>query len=84
MLKVYGSHFCPYTLECIRKYNASGIQYEFHDISEGLLDLKQFLMIRDANEEEFAEAKENGKLGIPFLVKDNGEVTHEWRALIKE
>ena len=84
MLKVYGSHFCPYTMECIRKYTAAGVQYEFHDISEGLLDLKQFLMIRDANEEEFAEAKANGKLGVPFLVKDNGEVTHEWRALVKE
>ena len=56
----------------------------FCDISEGLLDLKQFLMIRDANEKEFAEAKANGKLGVPFLVKDNGEVTHEWRALVKE
>ena len=61
MLKVYGSHFCPYTLECIRKYNAAGIQYEFHDISEGLLDLKQFLIIRDNNEEEFAEAMEAAK-----------------------
>lgn len=83
MLKVYGSHFCPYTMECVRKYNAAGIQYEFHDISEGLLDLKEFLVIRDKNDEEFAEAKANGKLGVPFLVKDNGEVTHDWRSLVK-
>lgn len=84
MLKVYGSHFCPYTLECIRKYNAAGVQYEFHDISEGLMDLKTYLRIRDENDEEFAGPKAEGKLGIPFLVKDNGEVSHDWRSLVKE
>ena len=84
MLKVYGSHFCPYTLECIRKYNAAGVQYEFHDISEGLMDLKTYLRIRDENDEVFAGPKAEGKLGIPFLVKDNGEVSHDWRSLVKE
>ena len=29
MLKVYGSHFCPYTLECIRKYNAKPYKSEY-------------------------------------------------------
>lgn len=81
MLKVYGSHFCPYCQECVRAYNAAGLQYEFHDISEGLFDLKTFIKLRDDNPEEFAEAKANGKLGIPVLLKDNGEVTHEWREL---
>ena len=82
MIKVYGSHFCPHCQECIRKYNAAGLQYEFHDISDGLLDLKQFLMLRDTEEEVFAEAKANGKVGIPVVVKDNGEVTNDWRSFV--
>ena len=33
------------------------------------------MISRDTEEEVFAEAKANGKVGIPVVVKDNGEVT---------
>ena len=48
MLKIYGSDLCPDCLQCKRDLDASGVAYEYLDFAESLLNLKEFLKLRDS------------------------------------
>ena len=77
MLKIYGSMLCPDCVECRADLDKAGVAYEYLDFSENLKALKEFLAIRDANP-LFAPVRERGGIGIPCLVKENGEITLDW------
>ncbi len=79
MLKVYGSEMCPDCIECKYNLEKNGIEYENIDITKELKNLKAFLKLRD-KDETFAEAKENGYIGIPALVTDDGKLTLDWES----
>ena len=55
--------------------------YEYCDFSASLLNLKEFLAIRDASP-LFEEAKKSGYIGIPCIVKENGEATLSWEEFV--
>lgn len=77
MLIIYGSDQCPDCINCKADLDKAGVSYEYRSIAENLLFLKEFLAIRDSNP-VFAPVKEAGKIGIPCIVQENGEVSLEW------
>ena len=83
MFKIYGSQMCPDCRKCKANFDENGIEYEFIDIMESLGNLKGFLKLRD-NKEIFVSYKEKGKIGIPFLVGEDGEEFCDWEKYLTE
>lgn len=50
----------------------NNIKFAFVDITESMFNLKMYLKYRD-NRPEFEEVKKSGKVGIPFILINNGE-----------
>ena len=74
MIKIYGMPSCP---DCEYVHHQSenrSDEFEPIDIGEHVKNLKEFTHLRD-NNPVFDEAKENGWLGIPCFVKEDGTVT---------
>lgn len=77
MLKIYGSMLCPDCVRCRKELDQAGIEYQYLDFSENLLNLKEFLSIRDENP-MFEQIRREGKIGIPCLVSEDGGVFLDW------
>lgn len=77
MLKIYGSMLCPDCVKCREELDKAGVEYEFLDFGESLKNLKEFLKIRD-NSSLFNEARAEGKIGIPCIVREDETVTLSW------
>lgn len=75
---VYGSRLCPDCVQCCEDLKNAGIPFEYRDFSDDLRHLKAFLELRDTLP-VFEEAKTNGKIGIPCIVDDMGNVRLTWR-----
>lgn len=75
---IYGAMLCPDCVACRKDLDEAGISYEFRQITENLLYLKEFLRLRDELE-VFAPVKAEGKIGIPCIVGDDGTVTFHWK-----
>lgn len=75
-MKVYGAKIC---IDC-RNYkaiqNARGFDAEYVEITEDTGKLKEFLKIRDTDP-IFEEVKENGGIGIPLFVHEDGRKTFD-------
>ena len=74
MIIVYSMHFCPdcqILEEELTKYSS---KFKVIDIGEHVLHLKEFLKIRDMHP-AFKEVRENGWIGIPCFVLENGTIT---------
>ena len=84
MIKVYGMPSCPGCQKVIPQI-AGKEGYEFIDIGSHVKLLKEFLAIRDHNP-ALAEAKAQGRAGIPCFVLEDGTVTLDVEAagLLKE
>lgn len=76
MLKIYGSMLCPDCVQCREDLDRAGVAYEYLDFSESLLNLKEFLSLRERS--AFDEVRAAGKIGIPCIVKEDGTVTLSW------
>lgn len=50
----------------------NGINFEYIDITDSMRNLKIYLKLRDTRP-EFDEIKNNGRVGIPFIMINNGE-----------
>lgn len=50
----------------------NNIKFAYLDITESMFNLKTYLKYRD-NRPEFEEIKKVGRVGIPFIVINNGE-----------
>ena len=83
MVKIYGSDLCPDCVACKTAFDADGISYEFVNITAGMKNLKEFLKLRD-NNPVFTEAKSSGYVGIPALLSEDGTITLDWEAYLKE
>ena len=73
---VYGSKQCPDTMACLSALSTAGTPHEFRDIAD-LSALKEFLKYRDTLP-LFDRVKDNGGVGIPFIVQDDEKCTFEW------
>lgn len=76
MLKIYGSMLCPDCVQCREDLDRAGVAYEYLDFSESLLNLKEFLSLRERP--VFDEVRAAGKIGIPCIVKEDGTVALSW------
>ena len=83
MLKIYGSRMCPDCVQCKKNFDLYGIEYEFIDINDRLRDLSDFLVLRDSLP-VFDHCKEIHDIGLPALVKEDGEVFLNWPGYIEE
>lgn len=82
MLIVYGSKFCPDVAACREDLDMAGVPYEYRDIGDDLMYLKEFLKYRDINE-IYAPLKAEGKIGIPTMVSPTGEVSLDWQRFLE-
>jgi glutaredoxin-related protein len=77
MIKIYGSMLCKDCVQCREDLDRAGVAYEYLDFAESLLHLKEFLSIRESSS-LFDAVRENGGIGIPCIVKEDGSVTLDW------
>lgn len=73
MIKIYVMSTCP---DCTQVKNlaANDPRYQLIDIGEHVRNLKEFLKLRDARP-EFIEIKQQGMVGIPTFLREDGSVT---------
>ena len=76
MLKIYGSMLCPDCVKCREDLDRAGVSYEYLDFSDSLVNLKEFLKLRELP--MFEEVKAAGSIGIPCIVDENGTVSLTW------
>lgn len=81
MLKIYGSDLCKDCLECKAALDNAGVEYMYCSITESLVNMKQFLSIRE-NTPLFDNARASGYIGIPCIVLDDESVLLDWESLI--
>ena len=77
MLRIYGSMLCPDCVQCRAELDEAGVAYEYLDFSDDLKNLKEFLKLREENG-IFAPVKEQGGIGIPCILMEDGTVTLSW------
>lgn len=77
MVKIYGTILCPDCVQTKRLYAAHHIPFEFCDFGISTQNLKDFLKIRDdqKNCHLFDSVREQGGIGIPCIVLEDGTVT---------
>lgn len=74
---IYGSKLCPDCVRCLEDMEKNGVRYEYRDFGNDLRALKEFLTIRD-RDPQFNSIREDGKIGIPCIVDDDGTVRLNW------
>lgn len=77
MLKIYGSMLCPDCVDCCRELKEAKVEFEFRDFGDALVNLKEFLKLRDESP-LFDVSRAAGKIGIPCILRDDGSVTLTW------
>ena len=83
MLKIYGSMLCPDCVACCDDLTRANVKFEFKDFADNLMNLKEFLAIRDQSE-LFDNARRNGNIGIPCIVDEQGSVTLSWEKYVSQ
>lgn len=75
MIKIYGMPSCPYCAY-IEKQIEGNDNFQYIDIGKSVHDLHAFLELRD-HLDVFLSYKEEGDIGIPCFLKEDGSVTLE-------
>lgn len=83
MLTIYGSMMCPDCVECRKDLDEAGVEYTYLDFAEDLRNLKAFLAFRDTDP-AFAQVREEGKIGIPCILGEDGTVSLDWSMYVSQ
>lgn len=83
MLTIYGSMMCPDCVECRKDLDEAGVEYTYLDFADDLRNLKAFLALRDADP-AFAQVREEGKIGIPCILREDGTVSLDWTMYVSQ
>lgn len=77
MIKIYGMITCPDCSYLLDQISGLEDEYEYIEIGEHVLKMKEFLRIRDSedNVEIFKDVKEAGGVGIPCFVLEDGLIS---------
>ena len=75
MIKIYGMPSCPYCSYLFPQIEGNG-QFVFIDIGANVSYMHEFMDLRDHNP-VFIPYKEEGDIGIPCFVLEDGTVTLE-------
>ena len=81
MLKIYGSMLCKDCVECVADLKKANVEFEFLDFADSLLNLKEFLKLRDDGP-LFDSVREKGSIGIPAIVREDGSLTLDWEEFL--
>lgn len=73
MTKVYVMATCPDCFQ-VKEQLKNNPEYQLIDIGEHVLNLKEFLRLRDSNP-AFDSVKANGSVGIPCFVTEDGTIS---------
>lgn len=71
---VYGNAQCADCVALKEAFEAAGIRFGFVDVLGGLAHLKKFIRLREGHAALFARHVAEGRIGIPAVVVDDGEV----------
>lgn len=83
MIKVYGTSSCPDCVDAKANFDFYQIPYTYVDVCESVRTLKEFIHLRDTDA-TFDAPKQNGSLGIPAIVKEDGTITLDWESIVRE
>jgi len=77
MIKIYGMITCPDCSYLLDQISGLEDKYEYIEIGDHVLKMKEFLRIRDSkdNAEIFKDIKATGGVGIPCFVLENGLIS---------
>lgn len=76
-VKFYGTEICRDCAEALCFLEEKGFDaYEYKDITKNTANLKEFLALRDTRP-EFQSVREEGGIGIPCFVREDGSLTFE-------
>ena len=77
MIKIYGMITCPDCSYLMDQIAGLEDEYEYIEIGEHVLKMKEFLRIRDSkdNAEIFKDIKATGGVGIPCFVLEDGLIS---------
>lgn len=79
---VIGSHLCPDTLYALNKLSEAKAEIEFKNLSASLPDLRTYLALRESSP-LYESVRENGSIGIPAFVLEDGTVTLDLADVLK-
>lgn len=79
---VIGSHLCPDTLYALNRLSEARAEIEFKNLSASLPDLKAYLAQWD-NNPLYAAIRDNGGIGIPCFVLEDGSTTLDLNEVLK-
>lgn len=74
MIKVYGMDTCPDCQYIKEQIKGREDEFEYINFGSHILLMKEFLEIRD-NSSVFDEAREEGYIGVPCFVFEDGRVS---------
>lgn len=80
---VIGSHLCPDTLYALNWLSAVGAEVDFKNLSASLSDLKIYLALRQ-DSPVYADIRENGGIGIPCFILEDGTVTRNLQTALQQ
>ena len=77
MIKIYGMITCPDCSYLLDQISGLEDEYEYIEIGEHVLKMKEFLRIRDSKDNAviFKDVKEAGGVGIPCFVLEDGRIS---------
>lgn len=77
MIKIYGMITCPDCSYLLDQISGLEDEYEYIEIGEHVLKMKEFLRIRDSkdNAEIFKDIKATGGVGIPCFILEDGRIS---------
>lgn len=81
-ITVIGSHLCPDTLYVLNRLSAAKAEIDFKNLSASLSDLKAYLALRESDP-VYADIRENGGIGIPCFILEDGTVTRDLETVLK-
>jgi glutaredoxin-related protein len=74
---MYGTEICPDCVEAKEQLiNNTDIELDYRNITKTTTTLKEFLSYRD-HEAMFTSVVEEGRIGIPFFILEDGTKTFE-------
>ena len=74
---MYGTEICPDCVEAKKQLSMDdSIELDYRNITESTKLLKEFLAYRD-HEAIFNQVKDEGRIGIPFFLLEDGTKTFE-------
>ena len=76
-ITMYGTEICPDCVVAKKQLSKDkGIELDYRNITESTKVLKEFLTYRD-HDAMFLSVKEEGRIGIPFFILEDGTKTFE-------